>query len=44
MCDDSCDVEMLAVDLLGQAEHGVNSPAVLVTTSPEIAHSIDAEV
>lgn len=44
MCDDSENVELLACDLLGQAEHGVNSPAILVTTSPEIAHSVDAEV
>ncbi len=44
MCDDSCDVEMLACDLLGQAEHGVNSPAVLITTSSKIAHAVDAEV
>jgi len=44
MCDDSCDVELLACDLLGQAEHGVNSPAVLITTSADVAHAVDAEV
>merc|ERR1712195_116731 len=44
MCDDSADVEIVACDLLGQAEHGVNSPAVLLTSCPEIAANIDAEV
>ena len=44
MCDDSCDVEMLACDLLGHAEHGGNSPAVLITTSSTVAHAVDAEV
>lgn len=31
--DDSADPEIVAADLLGQAEHGPNSPAALVTTS-----------
>jgi len=44
VCDDSADVEILACDLLGQAEHGVNSPAVLLTSCPEVAANIDAEV
>ena len=44
VADDSCDVEMAAVDLLGQAEHGPDSPAVLLTTSPELAHGIAAEI
>src|SRR5260370_15669770 len=36
LADDSADVEMVATDLLGQAEHGPNSPAVLVTSSRQI--------
>ena len=44
IADDSCDVEMAATDLLGQAEHGPTSPAVLLTTSPVLAHEIEAEV
>ena len=44
VADDSADAELCAVDLLGQAEHGPTSPAVLVTTSRELAHSIEAEV
>lgn len=43
VCDDSADVELLACDLLGQAEHGINSPAILLTSSPEVAHNVDAE-
>ena len=33
IADDTCDGEMVATDLLGQAEHGPTSPAVLLTTS-----------
>ena len=32
LLDDTVDAEMCATDLLGQAEHGYNSPAILVTT------------
>lgn len=35
---------MCAVDLLSQAEHGPDSPAVLITTSREIAEKTIAEV
>lgn len=42
--DDSCDAEMAATDLLGQAEHGFNSPAVLVTTSRALAEALPAEI
>ncbi|MEO0575685.1 MAG: histidinol dehydrogenase [Pseudomonadota bacterium] len=42
--DDSCDAQMAATDLLGQAEHGYNSPAVLLTTSESLATSIEAEI
>ena len=44
VADDSSDVEICATDLLGQAEHGPNSPAVLLTTSRAIAEGIQAEI
>jgi sulfopropanediol 3-dehydrogenase len=45
ICDEEgCDAEMAATDLLGQAEHGVNSPAVLLTTSEKLARETMAEV
>ncbi len=44
IADDTCDVEMCATDLLGQAEHGPTSPAILLTTAPAIAHGIEAEI
>ena len=44
IADDSVDAEMCAVDLLGQAEHGPTSPAVLLTTSEALARSTMAEV
>ena len=44
VADDSADAELCAVDLLGQAEHGPTSPAVLLTTSRELAESIEAEI
>ena len=44
IADETADAEMCAVDLLGQAEHGPTSPAVLLTTSPTLAHSIEAEI
>src|SRR5712691_1937651 len=37
IADDSCDAEMAAVDLIGQAEHGPGSPAVLLTNSAAVA-------
>jgi sulfopropanediol 3-dehydrogenase len=39
VADDSADPERLAADLLGQAEHGPTSPAILVTTSEDLARS-----
>ena len=36
IADDTCDGEMVATDLLGQAEHGTNSPAILLTNSQKI--------
>lgn len=44
IADDTADVEICATDLLGQAEHGPTSPAVLLTTSKKIAEGIEAEV
>jgi sulfopropanediol 3-dehydrogenase len=37
IADDSVDAELCATDLLGQAEHGTNSPAILLTNSEKIA-------
>ncbi len=37
IADETADAEMCATDLLGQAEHGPTSPAVLLTTSRELA-------
>jgi sulfopropanediol 3-dehydrogenase len=44
IADDSADAEMVAVDLLGQAEHGPTSPAILVTTSRPLAEALPAEI
>ena len=44
IADDTVDAEMCATDLLGQAEHGYNSPAVLVTNSESLATATLAEV
>ena len=44
IADDSVDAEICATDLLGQAEHGPTSPAVLLTTSEALAHATMNEV
>ena len=44
VADETADAEICAVDLLGQAEHGPTSPAVLLTTSRSLAESIEAEI
>lgn len=44
VADDTADVEMVATDLLGQAEHGVNSPAILLTSSAKLARGLQAEI
>lgn len=44
IADDTVDAELCATDLLGQAEHGYNSPAVLVTNSRKLAEATLAEV
>lgn len=44
VADDSSDAEMVATDLLGQAEHGPNSPAVLITISEKLAQETLVEI
>jgi len=44
IADESVDGQMCAVDLLGQAEHGPTSPAVLLTNSEKLARDTLAEV
>lgn len=44
IADDSVDAELCATDLLGQAEHGPESPAVLLTDSEALARATMAEV
>ncbi|WP_411889209.1 histidinol dehydrogenase [Yoonia sp. SDW83-1] len=44
IADDTVDAELCATDLLGQAEHGYNSPAVLVTNSEKLARDTLAEI
>jgi sulfopropanediol 3-dehydrogenase len=44
IADDSVDGEICATDLLGQAEHGPTSPAVLLTNSEKLAHATMDEV
>jgi sulfopropanediol 3-dehydrogenase len=44
LADASADPELVACDLLGQAEHGPDSPAVLITTSRELAEALPAEI
>ncbi len=44
IADETVDAEICATDLLGQAEHGYNSPAVLVTNSHRLAENTMAEI
>jgi len=44
IADDSVDGELCATDLLGQAEHGPDSPAILLTTSEKLARDTIVEV
>jgi sulfopropanediol 3-dehydrogenase len=44
IADDSVDAEICATDLLGQAEHGPTSPAVMITNSEKLAHETMAEI
>jgi len=44
IADETVDAELCATDLLGQAEHGVNSPAVLLTNSEKLARATMQEI
>ncbi|HYF18552.1 MAG TPA: histidinol dehydrogenase [Ramlibacter sp.] len=44
IADESVDAEICATDLLGQAEHGFNTPAILLTNSEKLARETIAEV
>jgi sulfopropanediol 3-dehydrogenase len=44
IADDTVDAELCATDLLGQAEHGYNSPAVLLTNSRKLAEATLSEI
>ncbi len=44
IADETSDAEICATDLLGQAEHGPTSPAILLTTSQELAEAAMLEV
>ena len=44
ICDESVDAEICATDLLGQAEHGPTSPAILLTNSDKLARETMDEV
>ena len=44
IADETLDAELCATDLLGQAEHGYNSPACLITNSRKLAQATLAEI
>ena len=44
IADETCDAEMAATDLLGQAEHGPNSPAILLTNSEKLGRETQQEI
>ena len=44
LADEAADPELVAADLLGQAEHGPTSPSILVTTSEAFARAVVAEI
>lgn len=44
IADDTADPSVVAADLLGQAEHGPTSPAILATTSEDLARNTMTEV
>jgi sulfopropanediol 3-dehydrogenase len=44
IADDTVDAELCATDLLGQAEHGYNSPACLITNSRQLAEDTMVEI
>ena len=44
VADETADPDLVAIDLLGQAEHGPSSPAILVTTSEDLGTAVIAAV
>jgi histidinol dehydrogenase len=44
LADAAADPILVAADLVTQAEHGLDSPALLVTTDPALADAVEAEV
>jgi sulfopropanediol 3-dehydrogenase len=44
IADETADAEMVACDILGQAEHGTNSPGALITTSKKLAEETLVEI
>ena len=44
IADNTVDAELCATDLLGQAEHGPTSPAILLTTSEDLARDTMSEI
>jgi sulfopropanediol 3-dehydrogenase len=44
IADETADPELVAADLLGQAEHGPTSPVALITTSEDLGRAVRAEV
>lgn len=44
IADDSCDAEMAAADLIGQAEHGPGSPAILLTSCASLAAQVPGAI
>lgn len=44
IADDTADAEMVACDILGQAEHGPTSPGALITTSEKLAQETLVEI
>jgi sulfopropanediol 3-dehydrogenase len=44
IADGSADPELVAADLLGQAEHGPTSPGIVITTSAELGEAVLGEV
>src|SRR5450631_1872428 len=44
LADETADPAFVAADLLGQAEHGLTSPAILISTSATLAHAVIEEI
>ena len=44
IADETVDAELCATDLLGQAEHGYNSPAAMITCSEKLARETLVEI